>query len=145
MATQSKKIEHLLSQQQDGIDTLSQLMGRYVAYTAMDAEVKQRLQILAEAERRHGEALHAWVTESQDVLLSVVDPVRTGSNPVSPRRTQWILLGSVLGLLTGLGIALLRQHYRDCIRAESDLGSVAGDFGILATLPRVRVPLEGQN
>ena len=55
------------------------------------------------------------------VKVSVVRPPAVPSHPVSPKPMRNIALGVVLGLLVGLGLALLRDTFDTSIKSERDV------------------------
>jgi capsular exopolysaccharide synthesis family protein len=121
-----------------------------IAYTHADpATAQRRAQALAEsyvAYRNAGEAQEsstsaakraAATTSTQHATL--VTPAGLPSVPVE--RPVWIdvSIGLVIGLLLGIGTALIRDRTSDRIRGRSDFERVAGAT-VLATVPRVRRP-----
>jgi capsular exopolysaccharide synthesis family protein len=120
------------------------------AYTNADpATAQRRAQALAEAYvayRNAGEAQEsataaakraAATTSTQHATL--VTPAGLPSVPVA--RPVWIeiSIGLVLGLLLGIGTALIRDRMSDRIRGRTDFERIAGAT-VLATVPRERRP-----
>jgi polysaccharide biosynthesis transport protein len=57
----------------------------------------------------------------QAPLAKVVEPATAGQEPVRPRRGLNLLLGLMVGLLSGVGLALLMEYLRRCIRTPKDV------------------------
>ncbi len=57
----------------------------------------------------------------QAPLVKVVEPATVGQEPVRPRRGLNLLLGLMVGLLSGIGLALLMEYLRRCIRTPKDV------------------------
>jgi uncharacterized protein involved in exopolysaccharide biosynthesis len=57
----------------------------------------------------------------QAPLVKVVEPATVGQEPVRPRRGLNLLLGLLVGLLSGIGLALLMEYLRRCIRTPKDV------------------------
>jgi len=57
----------------------------------------------------------------QTPLAKVVEPATVGQHPVRPRRGLNLVLGLMVGLLSGIGLALLMEYLRRCIRTPRDV------------------------
>ena len=57
----------------------------------------------------------------QTPLAKVVEPATVGQEPVRPRRGLNLLLGLMVGLMSGVGLALLMEYLRRCIRTPKDV------------------------
>jgi polysaccharide biosynthesis transport protein len=62
--------------------------------------------------------------QSSSVKVTVVTAPTVPTTPVSPKTTRNLALGGVLGLLLGLGLALLRDLLDTAIKSEKDCGEV---------------------
>lgn len=138
------KADYLSREQTTQMDRLTELTGRFVEYDALQSAVKQRQGSLAEAERRRSEALHTRATSAQDVLLSIVDKPRVSPNPVNVSYTRVVAIGTVLGLLTGIGLALVAPEL-PVADASCDSRGTSTNSTTLIALPRVRVPFQRTN
>lgn len=78
------------------------------------------------------------------IKATIVDPPTAPTSPVSPRVGRNLVLGTVLGLLLGLGLAVLRESLDTSIKAINDLSSATG-ASFLGHIPfdkdALRVPL----
>jgi capsular exopolysaccharide synthesis family protein len=102
-----------------------------------DAVGRQFAQTVSELER---------VSEGSQspVKVSVVRPPSTPDSPVSPKPVRNVALGVVLGLMLGLGAALLRDLLDTSIRTERDVKDVTEDTvigGILFDSDSAKKPL----
>lgn len=57
----------------------------------------------------------------QQPLVKVVESATVGQDPIRPRRGLNLMLGLIVGLLSGLGLALLLEYLRQCIRTPKDV------------------------
>jgi succinoglycan biosynthesis transport protein ExoP len=69
--------------------------------------------------------------------VTVASPASVPKAPSSPKKTEIILLGIVVGLLVGLGAAFTVETLDDAIRSKDDLGRVAPDLPVMALIPVV--------
>ena len=131
---------HLLALKESYRQQLAALSGKYVEYTAMEEERRRWVEIVAEAERRRSTAAHAQLTAAEQVLLTNIDPPRSGSAPVSPRRSLQVIVAAALGLLGGLGLVFLRKEYSHVIWTEADLAGLAVQLAVVS-LPSNEQPI----
>ncbi len=140
IAAKKQSLDYLAETKQGYVKRMAELANKSVQYAGLVEEVRQRRETVAEVEKRLSDAFHAQLTAAQDVLLSTVDPPRTDPNPVSPRRALNIGVGTVLGLLIGLGLAFLARQYTYTVRSESDLTGLGEELPIVS-VPRVARPI----
>lgn len=57
----------------------------------------------------------------QSPLVKVVEPATVGQDPIRPRRGLNLVLGLLVGLVAGIGLALLMEYLRRCIRTPKDV------------------------
>lgn len=141
VAIKAATCEFLRAKQQDFLRRLALLVDKHVEFEGMKEQLRQRRLIVEGAERRRSDAAHAVLTAAQEVLYSAVDAPRASLNPVSPRRTLNVVLGTLLGLVNGIGLAFLARHYSQTVRSESDLTELVERLPIVS-VPRVRVPFQ---
>ena len=72
-------------------------------------------------------------TEVSPVKVTVVRPPTTPTDPVAPKPLRNILLGAVLGLLVGMGAALVRETLDKTVKSEDDVKAVT-DAPILGSI-----------
>jgi len=85
---------------------------------AMDAKVAQGLEKEQLAER-----------------FSIIDAARLPEKPSSPNIPAILLIGLVLGMGAGVGVAAVRESGDDTVRSPDDLTKIAGGLPILASVP----------
>jgi succinoglycan biosynthesis transport protein ExoP len=82
--------------------------------------------------------------EKPPVKVSITAPAQVPTSPVSPKKRLYLLLGVLLGLLLGVGGAVLREAFDRRIRGEDDAEAVA-HVPVLASVAerptRARKPL----
>ncbi|MBM6401101.1 polysaccharide biosynthesis tyrosine autokinase [Phycicoccus sonneratiae] len=71
--------------------------------------------------------------KSSPVKVTVVQPPTTPESPVSPKPVRNVALGAVLGLLLGLGVAVLRQVLDKGVKSAEDVKQVT-DAPILGSI-----------
>ncbi|MCR4309335.1 MAG: Wzz/FepE/Etk N-terminal domain-containing protein [Deltaproteobacteria bacterium] len=84
----------------------------------MDAKVAQGLEKEQLAER-----------------FSIIDPARLPEKPDSPNIPAILLIGLVLGMGAGVGMAAVRESGDDTVRSPDDLVKIAGGLPVLASVP----------
>jgi len=71
----------------------------------------------------------------QSPLIKVVEPATVGQDPVRPRRGLNLVLGLLVGLVSGIGLALLMEYLRRCIRTPKDVAEQL-HLPVLGMIPR---------
>jgi len=71
----------------------------------------------------------------QSPLVKVVEPATVGQDPVRPRRGLNLILGLLVGLASGIGLALLMEYLRRCIRTPKDVAEQL-HLPVLGMIPR---------
>jgi polysaccharide biosynthesis transport protein len=66
---------------------------------------------------------------------SVLTPAEVPTSPVSPRPLRTGALAVVLGLLLGVGLAFLRDHFDDVVRDENDFKRATSGRPVLGRIP----------
>ena len=68
----------------------------------------------------------------------LLSPASVPGSPASPRPVRNGLSAAVVGLLLGVGLALLREHLDDSIKGKEDVDRVVGGLPVLGLIPSVR-------
>jgi len=100
-------VASLEKQQADITSRLSRLAGLRARYGNLVAEVRQRSEILAKAEKELADARASQTAARSTSLLTRLDQPVTGGSPQGPSRAMISLAGLVGGLVTGFGCVLL--------------------------------------
>ena len=71
--------------------------------------------------------------------IRVVDPALAPTSPSRPQRARNILLGFLVGLVGGVGLALFREYLDNTVKSPDDIESLAGlpSLAVVPTLPGV--------
>ncbi|GAB3582506.1 tyrosine-protein kinase domain-containing protein [Calidifontibacter terrae] len=73
-------------------------------------------------------------SQPSPVKVTVVQDPTVNTAPVNPKPTRNIALGLVLGLLLGLGLAVLRERFDNRVRSQEDVETVT-DLSVLGGIP----------
>lgn len=77
--------------------------------------------------------------------FSILDPARLPEKPDSPNIPAILLIGLVLGMGTGVGVAAVRESVDDTVRSPDDLVKIAGGLPVLVSVPVIVTAVdEGQ-
>ncbi|MGA9755878.1 MAG: polysaccharide biosynthesis tyrosine autokinase, partial [Desulfobaccales bacterium] len=68
--------------------------------------------------------------------ISVIDSAPLPDVPISPKTRRDLMMGAFLGLMLGVGLALLREHLDDSIKSPDDLERACNLFS-LGNLPKI--------
>src|SRR5262245_4298834 len=71
----------------------------------------------------------------QSPLVKVVEPATVGQDPIRPRRGLNLVLGLLVGMVAGIGLALLMEYLRRCIRTPKDVAEQL-HLPVLGMIPR---------
>jgi polysaccharide chain length determinant protein (PEP-CTERM system associated) len=71
-------------------------------------------------------------------IFRILDPANYPDKPVKPNRMGILLMGIFLGLGSGFGLAMFREHLDISIKSEEDLLGAAPDVAILTVVPLVK-------
>ena len=119
---------------QQEVDELRQSVGPEVAQleSQLDQLESEVLRLRADAETIEGS-------------LQIITPASRPSDPESANVPGAVLIGSVVGFLAGLAIAVARNQLDDSVRSTSDLQHAVGGVPVLGSVPRYeRQPAPGR-
>ena len=69
--------------------------------------------------------------------IHMVDPALVPTHPARPQKARNVLLGFLVGLVGGVGLALLREYLDNTVKSPDDIERLAG-LPSLAVVPEVR-------
>ncbi|MGD9210973.1 MAG: Wzz/FepE/Etk N-terminal domain-containing protein [Desulfobacteraceae bacterium] len=78
-------------------------------------------------------------TEQKGERFTLMEPARLPGKPFKPNRLGIIMIGIILGICSGLGMAILKEFIDDSIHSPDYL-SRATSFPVLATIPDIIPP-----
>lgn len=137
-AIASAQLEEVATQLQDpelAPSQLTSLQVRQANLAGLIQDYESRADQLAVDADLRGEA-------TQVVAYGAVQP-----SPLSPNPMQSAMIGTVLGVLLGLALAVVIDMAQDKIASEEDLEAVDSDLPVLTTVPHAKIetgPVEDQ-
>jgi len=108
------------------------------AYNALIADRKNTQAKFDDLMRKHMEAgvAQGLEKEQKGERFTLMEPARLPETPVKPNRLAIMLIGLVLGVGSGIGLAALREFSDDSVRSPEQLESVT-KFPVLAGIPPI--------
>ena len=67
----------------------------------------------------------------------VVGPAAVPTTPIKPTPVRNVLLGLLVGLIVGIGLAFLSEQLDDSLKTKDDFSRAAGGLPVLGVIPRV--------
>lgn len=98
----------------------SQLQSKREFYNRLNAKIEE------------GEAISAGMRLP---VVRVVEPATVGPDPIRPRKALNLILGLVVGLLAGTGVALFLEYLRRAIRTPNDVNEQL-QLPVLGMIPK---------
>jgi len=105
---------------------------------AEEMRLAQKLETIREMSIRLREQYQAaTVAEAVEVgQVTTIDPAGLPQQPIGTGKLAKVLLGVILGLLAGVGIAFLREQLNNRIRGKQDIEGLLG-LAALGVIPRI--------
>jgi uncharacterized protein involved in exopolysaccharide biosynthesis len=75
--------------------------------------------------------------KQQGEQFKILDPARIPGKPIRPDRNKLLLMGAVLGLLVGFGLAWFRESLDKSFHTVSDVETYLG-IPVIATIPNLK-------
>ncbi|HEX5045290.1 MAG TPA: polysaccharide biosynthesis tyrosine autokinase [Candidatus Polarisedimenticolaceae bacterium] len=106
-----------------------------VDYTGLQAEIDSKRKILADLVARQTQTTSSErLKETSASNVRIVDGAELPRHPVSPRRTLNLAVALLLGMISGVGMALFLDHVDNSIKSEQDVAMNSG-LPVLAHIP----------
>jgi len=102
-------------------------------YTALASELKSKRDVYALLIAKAQELQISG--EVQQSLMSVVEGATLEANPIRPRPALNLVMGLIVGLTTGAGLALLFEFLRRTIKTPKDITDIL-HLPILGMIPK---------
>jgi len=121
---EAKQHEDLLSraldQQKTEVNSMSEKM---IQYNVLKREAEANKALYDSLETKLKEAQISSGLKSSNIR--VVDPAMVPSTPARPAKTRNIALGFLVGLVGGIGLALLREYLDNTVKTPDDIETLA--------------------
>jgi capsular exopolysaccharide synthesis family protein len=95
-----------------------------------------RYQANKDTATRQLESLNQHATEEREAVV-IVSPGVEPQTPYSPNLYANLTLGTLLGIVGGIGLAFLLDYLDDTIRTKDELGKIAPDVPLLGIVPNI--------
>jgi non-specific protein-tyrosine kinase len=92
----------------------------------LQAEINNLEQLVADWENNFTQLLVFVESERSPNYLVLMESAQAGSDPIRPRTSLNTLLAGVLGLIMGIGLALLLDYLDDTLKSTDDLSQSLG-------------------
>lgn len=115
-AAQQGAIDSIVNQNQQQLGKMP-MKERGLAKVMRDATVAQEIYIMLA--KRYEEARISEVMQPTD--LQLIDSATLPDRPISPNRVKMIVIGALLGLFAGIGLALFTEYLNQSIRTADDI------------------------
>jgi len=138
-----------ITQQQESI---RQQLGAYEAHMRNLPQAERDLAKLTRVSRVNADIYTFLLQKHEEARIvrastlsniNIVDPAITPEKPVKPKKLQYLLLGLLLALGLGIGLAFFEEYLDDTIKSADEAKRVMG-LPLLAIIPRISA-LEAQN
>lgn len=131
----------LLTKKKQAQDRLNSLKERSKELPETQREILDITQELALARETYSKLLiraqELRVVKASTIgNVRVVDQAFTASIPVEPKKSRIVLLGALLGIMVGVGLVLLRNHFRKGIVSSSEIETLG--LPVFAVVNRVK-------
>ena len=115
----AERIATIEQQMADVTDRMNQLAALRAEYGNLVAQVKQRSEVLQQADQNLAAARSSQAAAQSASLITRLDEPTTGSSALGPRKAIIVLAGLLGGLTCGLGIVVLAGSSNTEVNAET--------------------------
>ena len=136
LAALAARESQLLSHVENYRQQLKDLDVRALDLGKLEREVDRNREAYAKYVVKQEEArISAALDRSKILNLSIVETAQIPFEPVAPQKAFVIMLAGVLGLITGLGVAFLRERFDPTVKTPWEIEMYAG-LPVLTALPQ---------
>jgi len=113
----------------------NEMAEKLVQYHILEHDAESNKQLYDSLQQKLKEATITAGLRSSNIR--VVDPALVPTHPARPQKSRNILLAFLVGLVGGVGLALLREYLDNTVKSPDDIERLAG-LPSLAVVPEVR-------
>ena len=136
-----KQLQSQIDGLQQQIDALDQQLADATTAkkTQIVASLTQQRQSLLSQQTNLRQTLNQAQAESASsgVTAQLVTPAKVPGAPASPKPVRDGVLGSIVGLLFGVALALLRDYFNDSVTSKEDLESSTRGIPVVGMVPAI--------
>ena len=141
VAVLRRTVQQLRAKRDEAAAELARIAGRYPEFLALRTEYAIREEALRQAALKREQARMQLAIASQSAVFVPLDPLHVSTEPVTLPDIATTMAGGLLGLLCGVGLAFVANHYSHTVRDAGDLYRWGIDVPVLASVPAVDDPL----
>ena len=128
---QDKALKDILNNYKRNLNTLP-AKETQLAQLSRDKEVNERIYIMLLQKREEAKIANAERLAS----IRIIDPAKLPTKPVKPRKALNVIVGIILGLVTGIGFAFLSEYLDNSLKSIEEAERVT-ELSILGTIPKI--------
>ncbi len=113
----------------------NEMAEKLVQYHILEHDAESNKQLYDSLQQKLKEATITAGLRSSNIRI--VDPALVPTHPARPQKSRNILLAFLVGLVGGVGLALLREYLDNTVKSPDDIERLAG-LPSLAVVPEVR-------
>lgn len=131
----ASQLDQLLEQARARVDDLERAM---IEYEQLKVEIDRKKTMLDElVSKRNSMLLAASMGENAAQNVRTINPAVTPLKPHSPNKTRMVLVGMMLGLFLGVGVAVLLEALDESLKSAEDAAQTLG-LPVLGEVPEMR-------
>jgi len=113
---------------------LAEVSGRIGESSTLESQLQSKREFYnrLNAKIEEGEAISAGMRLP---MVRVVEPATVGPDPIRPRKALNLILGLIVGLFAGTGVALFLEYLRRAIRTPNDVNEQL-QLPVLGMIPK---------
>lgn len=115
---------------QASIDSVTQEINRFAQkeyeYSQFSRDIEDSREVYSTLLKQREEARISLAKLEKGVKIRVISPAVVPIEPVKPRRKLTVAAGVILGLLSGLGLAFVKEYFDHTVDTPADLEKLTG-------------------